>query len=206
MTVAGQEGSPQGVRVLRPVAVRQVSAGLAVAAALAGTLALGLSLSTVRSAEEGATESIVRVAGGEVLTGYDGSDPWAWPSLVWTGPVTSAVLLLTAAALAALLGARADLPGRWATAAQLLALAGGGLLAGVTGVQVAVGSADFALGVAQEEFATWWGPVPGAAGAGALLAVAAALTARRGRAAVLATVGMRPAPAGVPADVPWGAR
>ncbi|MGY1811866.1 hypothetical protein [Blastococcus sp. SYSU D00820] len=183
MTTAEQE--PGTVRVLRPVGGRLVAAGLAVAAAVSGLLSLGLSLDTVRATEDVGDWSVTVYSYGEFVTGLD--EPQT--TVQWLGPVVLAVVLLAGAAVAAVLGARTDAPGPWSTAAQQLALGATGLLAAVTAVVVAYGWADVSVYERQEGLVTRWGPAPVALAAGTLLALAAALTARRGRAAVLATLG-----------------
>lgn len=194
MTTSMPAAGTGGVAVLRPVGIRQVSGGLATGAAVAAVLSLGVGLtSTWDPSDESSLGDVVvtRVAGGESVPGWDG-DTWSWASLDWTAPVLLAALLLTAAAVAAVLGARDDEPGPWSSVAQFAAMAGGGLLAGVVGVQAVVGLSD----IAQAEgvvISAQWGPALGVLVAGVVLAVAAAATARLGRARVLAVVDL-PAP------------
>lgn len=183
--------APGRVRVLRPVRVRQVSASLAVGAAVAGLLSLELSLDTTRYFFEGEElETVTRLASGAVA----GSDQSFIDALAWIGPTVVAVVLLAAAAVAAVLAARTDRPGPWGSAAQQLAAGATGLLAGATGVMVVFGMSDVSAHRTGEGVVTRWGPAPAALGIAAVLAVAAALTARRGRATVLATIGGEDAP------------
>src|SRR3954451_9968506 len=113
-------GTP-AVPVTRPIAVRQLAAGLATAAALVVGSGLGLSLDTV---EYGATEfssssTITRLAWGEQLTPQM-ADESGYPSVTWGGPLVVAVVLLAAAAVCALLAARGGDRGPWDRLAQLL--------------------------------------------------------------------------------------
>ncbi|MBN1093906.1 hypothetical protein JKP75_15900 [Blastococcus sp. TML/M2B] len=188
MTASAPATRPGGVPVLRPVGVRQVSAGLATGAAVTAVLSLGVGLTSTwdPTGETGYPDVVTRVAGGESVPGWD-DGTWSWVSLDWTLPGMLAVLLLTAAAVAALLGARDDEPGAWSSVAQLTALAGAGLLAGIAGVQAVVGRGDIAQAEGQD-LSAQWGPATGLVVAGVLLALAAAATARRGRARVLAVV------------------
>ncbi|RBY89913.1 hypothetical protein DQ240_03165 [Blastococcus sp. TF02A-26] len=174
------------MRVLRPVRVRQVSAGLAVAAAVAGLLSLALSLDTTRFFYEGEElEVVTRIASGEVL----GEGGFSLDTLAWAGPTVLAVVLLGGAAVGAVLAARSDRPGPWGAAAQQLAAGATGLLAGVTGVVVVFGVSDVSAYRVGEGVVTRWGPAPLALAIAAVLALAATLTARRGSATVLATIG-----------------
>ncbi len=179
---------PGSVRVLRPVRVRQVSAGLAVGAAVAGLLSLALSLDTTRfffAGDEEPIQSFSRMADGGVV----GDEDAAFDRLAWSGPTVLAVVLLVVAATAAVLAARTDRPGGWGSAAQQLAAGAAGLLVAATGVMVVFAASDVSAYEDGEGIVTRWGPAPAVLGAAAVLAVAAAVTARRGRAAVLATIG-----------------
>ena len=177
-----------GVRILRPVAVRQVSAGLAVASAVAALLSVGLSLDTTRYFSAGVEQqSITRVGTGEQVTGFRNGVGSAY--VAWVAPTVVAVVLLAGAAVAALLAARSDRPGGWGAAAEQLALAAAGLLAALTGVLLVFGISDVSAHRLGEGIVTRWGPAPLALTAATVLAVAAGLTARRGRATVLATIG-----------------
>jgi hypothetical protein len=184
MTPPVTAGGAGAVPVTRPVAVRQVAAGLATAAALVSAGGLGLSLDTVRYRDEGPDTSFSRLAWGTQIGGFRSGDQL---SITWGGPLVLAIVLLVLAAAAALVGARTD-RGPWSAAAQVLAIAGGGLLAGVLAVLVVVGRSDVSTPDYVDGVTTTWGPVAGALGLALALAAAAALTARRGRPAVLATV------------------
>ena len=184
-TTVGPAG-PGQVRVLRPVRVRQVAAGLAVAAAVSALLSLALSLSTMRFFFDGEElEVVTRVASGDVL----GSAGSGLDALAWVGPTVLAVVLLAGAAVSAVLAARTDPPGPWGAAAQQLAAGATGLLAAVTGVVVVFGVSEVSTYRLTEGLVTRWGPAPVALAVAAVLALAAALTARRGSATVLATIG-----------------
>jgi hypothetical protein len=173
------------VAVTRPVAVRQVAAGLATAAALVAASGLGLSLDTVRYTSGSSDASITPLAWGPQISGSDISGGFL--TVTWGGPLVLAVVLLALAAATALVGARTD-RGPWAVLAQLLAIAGGALVAGVLGVLVPFGDSDVSTPHHVAGVTTTWGPVVGALGVAVALAAGAAVTARRGRPAVLATV------------------
>lgn len=184
--MTARPAGPGQVRVLRPVRVRQVSAGLAVGAAVFALLSLALSLETTRFFFDGEEIDVVtRVASGEVMgEGASGLD-----TLAWTGPTVLAVVLLAGAAVGAVLAARTDRPGPWGAAAQQLAAGATGLLAGVTGIVVVFGVSEVSTYRLTEGVVTRWGPAPLALAVAAVLALAATLTARRGSATVLATIG-----------------
>ncbi len=186
-----RSAAPGTVRVLRPVRVRQVSAGLAVGAAVAGLLSLALSLDTTRYFFDGEElQAVTRTADGSVA----GDETGAVDTLVWTGPTVVAVVLLGLAALAAVLAARTDRPGTLGSVAQQLAAGAAGLLAGATGTLVVFAVSDVSAHEGAEGVVTRWGPAPAVLLVAAVLAAAAALTARRGRAPVLATIGAEDTP------------
>ncbi|MGY1772273.1 hypothetical protein [Blastococcus sp. SYSU D00813] len=181
-------GADGVVRVVRPVGVRQVSAALAVAAAVAALTSVGTSLDRTSYFSEGEEyQTVVRLGTGDQLReSFEGSPTDA---LAWAGPAVLAAVLLTAAAVAALLAARSDRPGGWGAAAQQLAAGGAGVLAALTAVLVVVGVSDVSAHRTGEGIVTRWGPAPIVLLVAVGLALAAAVTARRGRARVLATIG-----------------
>jgi hypothetical protein len=177
------------VDVVRPSAGQQVAAGLATGAALVAVGTLGASLSTVRYTGEGedAGSSVTRVAWGETLTGFS-EEPFGYPSVPWGAPMVLVALLLTGAAVAALLASRAIVVERSAVVAQLLAVAGGSLAAGVLVVLWRVAAADLEAGETVEDLAMTMGPVLGLLGLVVLLAGAAAIAVARPKPVVLARV------------------
>jgi hypothetical protein len=186
---------PGGVAVTRPVAVRQVAAGLATAAAAIAASGLALSLSTVALADEefGTSYSTTRIAWGEQVSGRDSKD-WIDQSMPWGAPLVVAVLLLAAAAVAAVVASRTDRRDGWARAAQLLAVAGSAGTAGVLAVLVTYGAVEVDVANYDANFSsvdTFWGPAPFALGLAAVLGAVAAVLSRRGRADVLAVVEVR---------------
>jgi hypothetical protein len=160
---------------------------------------LGLSLDTTRDSggNDGVPYSITRLAWGERVSSTI-SDGFNYPSWRWGGPLVLAVVLLVAAAACALVAARLGDRGPWARLGQLLAIGGGALTAGLLAVLWIVGAADVsskdhADGLGDGEvLTTQWGPLMAALVLSLLLAAAAAVTVRRGRAAVLATVQVNP--------------
>src|SRR3954468_23664929 len=138
------EETPGGVvPVTRPIAVRQLAAGLATAAAVLAAGGLGLSLDTVEygGSDVGPSDSIPRPAGGERVSSTI-ADGFQYPSWRWGGPLVLAVVVLAAAAACALLAARLGDRGPWARLGQLLAIGGGALTAGLVAVLWVVGAAD----------------------------------------------------------------
>ncbi|WP_156036478.1 hypothetical protein [Blastococcus sp. URHD0036] len=183
--MTARPAGPGQVRVLRPVRVRQVSAGLAVGAAVSALLSLALSLGTTRFFFDGEEIQVVtRVASGETAGDGGGLD-----TFTWVGPTVLAAVLLAAAAVAAVGASRTDRPGPWGAAAQQLAAGATGLLAGVTGLLVVFEVSEVSTYRLGEGVVTRWGPAPAVLAVAAVLALAAALTARRGSATVLATIG-----------------
>ncbi|MGY1602659.1 hypothetical protein ACI78S_10405 [Geodermatophilus sp. SYSU D00815] len=182
------------VPVTRPIAVRQLAAGLAAVAALVTGSGLALSLDTVEYSDEFTTGlTISRLAWGERVTGA-GTEEFLYQTVSWGGPLVLAVVLLTAAAAAALVTARVGDRGPWARLAQLLAVAGGAVTAGVFATLWVFGRTDVSVAeyaVEGTRVTTQWGPLMGVLGVAVVLAGAAAATARRGRADVLATVEVR---------------
>ena len=175
--------------MVRPSARQQVAAGLATGAALAAVGTLGASLSTIRYTGEGedAGSSLTRVAWGETLTGFS-EESFGYPSVPWGAPMAVVALLLTVSAVAALLAARAIAVERSTVVAQLLAVAGGALAAGVLAVLWRVAAADLEAGETVEDLAMTMGPVPGLLGLVVVLAGAAAVAMARSKPVVLARV------------------
>src|SRR5687768_6530244 len=165
------------VAVTRPVAVRQLAAGLATVAAATAASGLALSLTTV---EFGASEfsdrmSITRQAFGNQMSGV-GSEDFPYERLAWGAPLVVAVALLTAAAVAALVASRTDRRNGWARLAQLLAVAGGAAAAGILAVLVAFGVPDVYIDnydSTDRSVDTHWGPVPFVLGLAVVAAAAA---------------------------------
>jgi hypothetical protein len=186
--------APQGgVAVTRPVAVRQVAAGLATAAAAIAASGLALSATTVELVSEGNSYSVTRLAWGEHVVGRDSKD-WVDESFAWGAPLVLAVILLAAAAVAAMVATRTDRRDGWARAAQLLAVAGASMTTAIGAVLVVFASVQVDVDLWDPNFDsvdTYWGPAPFALGLAALLAAAAAVLVRRGRADVLAVVEVR---------------
>jgi hypothetical protein len=189
MTAPPMTAGPQAVDVVRPSARQQIAAGLAAAAALVAVGTLGASLSTISVTGEGddAGSSLTRVAWGESLTGFSGGQ-FAYPSVPWGAPMVLVALLLTGAAVAGLLAARAIGVVRWAVVAQLLTVAGGALAAGVLIVLWRVAAADLETGETVEDTAMTMGPVPGLLCLLVVLACASAVTAARSKPVVIARV------------------
>ena len=184
---------PGGVAVTRPVAVRQVAAGLATAAAAIAASGLALSATTVELVSEGNSYSVTRLAWGEHVVGRDSKD-WVDESFAWGAPLVLAVILLAAAAVAAMVATRTDRRDGWARAAQLLAVAGASMTTAIGAVLVVFASVQVDVDLWDPNFDsvdTYWGPAPFALGLAALLATAAAVLVRRGRADVLAVVEVR---------------
>lgn len=180
------------VDLIRPSAAQQVAAGLATGGALVAVATLGASLSVLRSTGEGedAGSSLTRVAWGEALTGYSGDD-FGYPTVAWGGPMVLVVLLLTGSAAASLLAARRIGILRWAAVAQLLAVAGAALAAGVAAVLWRAAAADLDTGVTVDGVAMDWGPALGLVCVVVLLAGAAAVTAGRSAPVVIARVSVQ---------------
>jgi hypothetical protein len=189
------EGPGSTVPVTRPIAVRQLAAGLATAAAVVAAGGLGLSLDTVRygGGDSTAPASITRLAWGErVSSTITGGFQYA--SWRWGGPLVLAVVLLVAAAACALVAARLGDRGPWARLGQLLAIGGGALVVGLVAVLWVVGASDVSskdhtdwLGEG-EGVTTQWGPLMAALVLAVVLAAGAAVLVRRGRSVVVATV------------------
>jgi steroid 5-alpha reductase family enzyme len=89
---------------------------------------------------------------------------------------------------------RTDRRDGWARAAQLLAVAGASMTTAIGAVLVVFASVQVDVDLWDPNFDsvdTYWGPAPFALGLAALLAAAAAVLVRRGRADVLAVVEVR---------------
>jgi steroid 5-alpha reductase family enzyme len=186
---------PGTVAVTKPVAVRQVAAGLVTVAAAMAASGLALSLTTVEwgPGDFGSGHTVTQQAWGEQVVGSD-TENWADASLMWGGPLVVAVVLLIAAGVAALVASRTDRRDGWARVAQLLAVAGASATAGVVAVLVAFGAAMVSVDNYDNpggRIDTFWGPAPFVLGLAAVLAAAAAAMVRRGRAGVLAVVEVR---------------
>src|SRR3954469_17588061 len=111
------EGPGFTVPVTRPIAVRQLAAGLATAAAVLAAGGLGLSLDTVEygGSDVGPSDSITRLAWGERVSSTI-ADGFQYPSWRWGGPLVLAVVVLAAVAGWALLAAPPAAPRPWAAA------------------------------------------------------------------------------------------
>src|SRR3954447_14444123 len=109
------------VPVTRPIAVRQLAAGLATAAAVLAAGGLGLSLDTLElgGSDTAAPGSVTRLAWGERVSSTI-AEGFQYPSWRWGGPLVLAVVLLVVAAACALVAARLGDRGPWGRIGQLL--------------------------------------------------------------------------------------
>ena len=187
-TFVGPDAGPRPpVEVLRPNVSQQVAAGLATVAALVTIASLGLSLDTQRFTPDDTVSTVSRLAWGERLGG-DWPDGFDYTSPTWGAPLVVAALLLTVAAGAALVAARADLGAGWETAALLSSVVAAALLGGVASMLAAFGAYGTAVGHYAGDASGRWGPLMTALILSIALAGASAVLVRRGTPVVLATV------------------